>query len=372
MAFIGQGELLHALKIKETLSYYTIVLYTIFFHTMGPDPPSLFMLIAKAKVRIPLSKITEWSSVNTMVRLPHWATLYSPGLVTKKIHMKGYLTSKNCQPSAPSSQASKRETEPVQLLLVQDCSPCYLKEPKTLIQTVVAVQSYTEITCKATVAWKQTSYLAENYIYSRCKDSFFFSGQNMYKNIGNWLGFCQNNMQEVYFVSWVPRLFFFLIETSEEIVIRLEITLRYSSKEFLVTIVFYISESDIKQQLDRAAHKPGKFLPGVLHRYRIPAQSLNCWKSGGDYMNYLLLVCVQVSSLVIRVIRNITGSGKQRQTNPAGWVQSNLPWQNSSSPVQTLQQLVQCWLSLPAEFRFPTYGGHKRAQISCTNCVREK
>lgn len=154
-------------------------------------------------------------------------------------------------------------------------------------------------------------------------------------------------------------------------VILLEITLRYSSEEFLVTIVFCISELDIKQQLGRAAHKPGKFLPGVLHRDQIPTQS-QLLKICGGYMNYLLLVCVQVSSLIIRAIRNIAGCGKQTETNPAGWVQSNLPWQNSSSSLQTPQQLVWRWLSLPAEFRFPTYGGHKRAQTTCTNCAREK
>lgn len=50
---------------------------------------------------------------------------------------------------------------------VQDYSPCYMKESKTLIQTLVSVQSYTGITCTGitcTAACKHTSYLPENYI----------------------------------------------------------------------------------------------------------------------------------------------------------------------------------------------------------------
>lgn len=224
-----------------------IVFYTTFFHTMGPDPPSLVILTAKAKLRTALSEMIEWSSGNTTVRLPHWATIYLPGLITKKIHVKGCLTSKSHQPSAPlaplSSIASKRQPELVQPSAEQDYGPCYWKESKILIQTVVAVQSCTEITCRAFVAWKERSYLAENYT-SQIQRVWIFQVRISTKTLGIDWASCQSDIQEVYFVFWitcffcvalfsfflfwwgfcVSFLFFFLIKTSEEIVILLEIT----------------------------------------------------------------------------------------------------------------------------------------------------
>lgn len=146
----------------------------------------------------------------------------------------------------------------------------------------------------------------------------------------------------------------------------LEIILRYSSEGFLVTIAFYISELDVK--LDKAAHNAGKCLPGVHHRYQIPVQSLNCWRSVGIIRTMCVCKCLPWSSEISRILRGLGNT----ETNPARWVWSSLPWQNSSSSIQTLWQLVQCWLSLPAEFRFPAYGGHEKAQTTCTNCVGEK
>lgn len=124
------------------------------------------MLIAKAKVWTPLSKNESG------------ATLYLPAHIIKKIHRK-----KGClnvwYPKIPSPmlhlylfQASERQPELVLPSLVQDYSPCYMKESKTLIQILVAVQSYTEITCMGTAAWKQ-SYLPENYISQMQRLNFF-------------------------------------------------------------------------------------------------------------------------------------------------------------------------------------------------------
>lgn len=56
--------------------------------------------------------------------------------------------------------------------------------------------------------------------------------------------------------------------------------------------MFFISELDIKQLLDRAA-QPGKFPTGVFYRYQIPAQSLNCWQSVG--IIWTPLACVSAS-----------------------------------------------------------------------------
>lgn len=233
------------------------------------------------------------------------------------------------------------------LRLCRATVPVIWRNPR-LIQRLVAVQSYTEITCRATVAWKQTSYLAENYT-SRCKGSNFFSGQSTYKNIGNWLSFLskQHARGLLCFLSNLPFLKKKNIETSEEIVTLLEITLRYSSKEFLVTTVFYISDLDIKQQLDRAARKLGKFLPGVLHRYQIPAQSLNCWKICGDYMNYLLLVCVQASSLMSRTSGILQGLGNSRRQIQQDGSRATFPGRTPAAPFKHCNSLCSAaWVSL--------------------------
>jgi len=121
----------------------------------------------------------------------------------------------------------------------------------------------------------------------------------------------------------------------------LDLALRYSSKEFLGTIVFYISELDIKQNwTEQHINLENISLESFTDiRFQL-SLSIVEYVGGLDELP-LAYVCVQVSSLIVRATRNITGSGKQTGTNPAGWVQSNLPWQYSSSSVQTAQQLVQ-------------------------------
>lgn len=264
-------------KSREPLLFIQLHSTQPFFHAMGPDPPSLSMQMAK--VRIALSKIVERSSVNTTVRLPH--LLFASTHHKEDAHDR-MSDIQNHQPSALfvplSSISSKRQPELMQPLAEQDYSLCYLKGSEASWDSCGCTELH-EITHRATVAWKQRSYLAENHA-SQMQIVKIFQDRICTKTLGIDGASDQNNMQEVYFVFWITCLFFyFLIETSEEIVFLLEITLRYSSKEFLVTIMFYVSELDIKQQLDRASHKLGKFLPGVLHRYQIPAQSLNWWKS---------------------------------------------------------------------------------------------
>lgn len=129
--------------------------------------------------------------------------------------------------------------------------PVTWKNPR-LIQTVVAVQFH---------CGSKTGKLPGRRLYIPDTKSRIFSG----KNIGNWLGILSKwHARGLHcFLSNLSFFFFFnrnLRGNNDPTRNNWDI----HWKEFLVTIVLYISELDIKQQMDRAAS--GKFLPGVLHR----------------------------------------------------------------------------------------------------------
>lgn len=177
---------------------------------MGPDPPSLSMQMAK--VRIALSKIVERSSVNTTVRLPHLVFASTPHKEDAHDRMSDI---QNHQPSAlfvPLSSISSVkhfiiQPELMQPLAEQDYSLCYLKGSKASSDSCGCTELH-EITHRATVAWKQRSYLAENHA-SQMQIVKIFQDRICTKPLGIDGASDQNSMQEVYFVFWITYLFFF-------------------------------------------------------------------------------------------------------------------------------------------------------------------
>lgn len=132
-------------------------------------------------------------------------------------------------------------------------------------------------------------------------------------------------------------------------------------------MVFFISELDIKQLLDRPEHKPGKFLTGVIYRYQIPAQSLNCWQSVGIIGTCLCLCKCSPWSLELSGISLNLGN-RQQQVQQDG-SRGASPGRAPAAPLKLCNSL--CCTESASELWSPTYGGHKRGQTTCINCARD-